>query len=121
MESKSKFITGLNLDKYKCIDAEKNISVSAEYKYVLVNLEFRDDRGWGFRLSSSYAVNLGGQISKYSSAKVVFVHLLEGKKLKRDRLAAFSGAEVTEELLNAINDINNLFESVDTENKRVYL
>lgn len=121
MESKSKFITGLNLDKYKCIDAEKNISVSAEYKYVMVNLEFRNDRGWGFKLSSSYAINLGGQISKNESVKVVSVHLLKGKELKWDRLAAFSGEEVTEEILNAVNDINDLFEAVDTENKRVYL
>ena len=117
----SDLIDSLLLDCFDCISAEKNISVSDEYRYVMVNMEYRDVNGRGYKVSSSYAVNLGGQISKEQSVKVAYQYLLDGKTVKRDRLVSYSAREVTEELIDAVNDINTLFEEVDLKNKRVYM
>lgn len=117
----SDFINNLLLDCFDCVSAEKNISVSDEYRYTLVTLEFRDVDGRGYKVSSSYAVNLGGKISQEESIKVAYQYIVDGKTISRDRILSFFPSEVTEELLDAVNDINTLFEEVDLKNKRVYL
>ncbi|URC22628.1 hypothetical protein KASHIRA_00340 [Serratia phage vB_SmaM-Kashira] len=120
--AKSDFIEGMMLDcGFDCVSAEKHISVSEEYKYVMVNLEFIDSSKRAFKVSSSYVVNRGGKISMQESAKVAAQYLNDGKVINRDRIVAYNEAEFTEELLNAINDINELFEQADVEGKKVYM
>lgn len=117
----SQFISKLMLDCFDCITADKNISVSEEYKHILVALEFKDVAGVHFKISAAYSVNLGGKISMRQSVKVAYSKSCSGKVVERGRLVAFKELEVTDELLMAVNDINELFESTDTENKRVFM
>lgn len=120
--AKSDFIEGMMLDcGFECVSAEKHISVSEEYKYVMVNLEFIDTDRRSFKVSSSYVVNRGGQLSRQESAKVAAQYLDNGTVINRERIVAYREEEFTEELVNAINDINDLFEGADINNKKVYM
>ncbi|URC22371.1 hypothetical protein CHUUTOTORO_02860 [Serratia phage vB_SmaM-ChuuTotoro] len=120
--AKSDFIEGMMLDcGFECVSAEKHISVSEEYKYVMVNLEFVDTDRRAFKVSSSYVINRGGQLSRQESAKVAAQYLNNGEVINRERICAYREEEFSEELVNAINDINALFEDADLNNKKVYM
>lgn len=117
---KSEFISGMWLEEFTCVSAEKNITVGAEYKYIMVNLEFQSDYG-KFKISSSFAVNAGGKISQKEAAKVAAVYSTNGQVSSRARISSVSDGEYSDELLAAINDINELFDQADIENKKVYM
>lgn len=117
---KSAIISKLNLDEMSCTSANKNISVGDEYKYILTALEYAAGEVM-HRITVSYQLNLGGQVSRNNPVKIAVWTYVGHEVKSRDKVLSFSEVELTEDLLNAVQDVELLFDAVNTENKRVYL
>lgn len=103
-------------------EANKNITVMDDkYKSVLVRLVYRDEIKRGFNLMAAFTINPGGQISKERSIKVVIKYYDQDKLMTTESLKSFSPAEVTDELMAAVKDIEDLFDSADLEDKRLFM
>lgn len=122
MEAVSDFVSGMMLDCFDLFEASKNITVlDDKYKSVLIRLAYRDDSQRGFNIMAALTINPGGQISKERSIKVVGKYYDQDKVMTTESLKSFSPAEVTDELMAAVKDIEDLFDSADLEDKRLFM
>lgn len=112
---------------WKCVMAVKNITDTGEYKHMIINLiyELNNEQA---EVQASYAVNVGGKVSKEMPVKMVIKKYdLSGprdedaKVIFKRALKAFRPEEMTEEMVKDINTINQMFDLADKEVRRVYL
>lgn len=110
-----------------CVQAQKNITRCDEYKYVNLNLMYELDCRQ-VEVGATYAINVGGQISREVPVKmVVKMFDLSGdvtedpKVLFKRSLRAFRPDQMTEEMIKDINAANLMFDQADKEVQRVYL
>lgn len=112
---------------WTCVCATKNITDSREYKHVIINLIYELGKEQA-EVQASYAVNVGGKVSKEMPIKMVIrKYDLSGSQDENENiifkraLKAFRPEEMTEEMVKDINTINHMFDMADKEVRRVYL
>lgn len=110
-----------------CVQAQKNITRCDEYKYVNLNLMYELDHRQ-VEVGATYAINVGGQISREVPVKMLIKMLdvsgdvtEDPKVLFKRSLRAFRPDQMTEEMIKDINAANLMFDQADKEVQRVYL
>lgn len=110
-----------------CVQAQKNITRCDEYKYVNLNLMYELDHRQ-VEVGATYAINVGGQISREVPVKMVIKMFdvsgdvtEDPKVLFKRSLRALRPDQMTEEMIKDINAANLMFDQADKEVQRVYL
>lgn len=118
-------------DSWKIKSATRNITKWTDVEYAMnTNIVYSKDTD-ELEIASVYGIDKNQKIDKETYAKITITlfdltDVLnyddgEPKIVKRDRLRALKDEDFTVRFIKDLNIINDLFESVDSKTKRVYL
>lgn len=118
-------------DSWKVSSATRNITKWEDGSYAM-NTNITYEKGNDeISIASVYAINDDQKIDKTVFAKITITHsdmteflnYEDGEPaiLNRDRLRALREGDFTVRFIKDLNIINDLFESIDSKTKRVYL